>query len=125
MSLLELTIVIVTIMSLVVLLFVGSFSWKRGADRTLCIMNINNVQKGIRGYSNIYGYSPGSSVPNLMTKIIGVGRYVESMPVCPNHGLYSFGQTEGADTIPSAGTVYLQCSLAGSHDHAPPDPAEW
>jgi hypothetical protein len=125
MTLLELTIVIVTIMSLVGILFIGSFSWKRGADRTLCLMNINNVQKGIRGYANVYGFSPGSSVPNLMTKIIGVGRYVESMPVCPNNGLYSFGQTEGADTIPSVGTLYLKCSLAASHDHVPPDPAEW
>lgn len=117
--------VIVTVMSLVILLFVGSFAWKRGADRTLCLMNINNVQKGIRGYSNMYGYEPGSSVPSLMNKIIGVGRFVETIPTCPNNGLYSFGLTEGADTIPQAGTLYLECSLAGSHDHVPPDPSEW
>lgn len=125
MTLLEITVVVVVIMALVNLLFIGSISWKRGADRTMCIMNMNNVQKGIRGFSNIYGFEPGSNVPGLKNKIIGTGRFVETIPTCPSGGLYTYGLTDGVDTIPTAGTVYLECSLEGSHEHTPPNPAEW
>ena len=125
MTLLELTVVVVVIITLVTMLFVGSQTWKRGSDRSMCIMNMNNVQKGIRGYSNIYGLEPGTSVPNLKSKIIGIGRFVETIPTCPSNGYYTYGVIDGVDTIPLAGTVYLECSLAGSHNHLPPDPAEW
>jgi hypothetical protein len=73
----------------------------------------------------MYDFEPGSSVPGLKDRVIGVGRFVETTPSCPSYGVYSYGQTYGSDTIPPTGTVYLECSLAGSHEHLPPDPSEW
>jgi type II secretory pathway pseudopilin PulG len=50
MTLLELTVVILVLLSLITILFIGAQAWKRGSDRAICIINIQNVQKGVRGY---------------------------------------------------------------------------
>ncbi len=125
MTLIELTVVILTLLTLISLLFFGAQAWKRGSDRTLCIMQISNVQKGVRSYSNLYGFSPGGNAPNLQSHVIGLGRFVESTPVCPGGGAYSFGATYGVDTIPPIGVLYMECSLAASDDHEPDAFADW
>ena len=125
MTLLELTVVILVLMTLITTLFFGAQAWKRGSDRALCIIHIQNVQKAIRSYSNLYGYSPGGSVANLQTQVIGLGRFVEVTPTCPGAGTYSFGQTYGSDTIPPLGELYMQCSLAISDQHDPPNHSDW
>lgn len=125
MTLLEMTVVILVLLTLITVLFIGARAWKRGSDRALCIMHIQGVQKGIRSYSNLYGFSPGANAPNLQNKVIGLGRFVETIPICPSNGTYSFGQTYGNDTIPPVGELYLQCTLAGSDQHEPSNYSEW
>jgi len=53
MTLLELTVVILVLLSLIAILFVGARAWKRGSDRAGCIMNIRNVQQAARGHMNM------------------------------------------------------------------------
>ena len=125
MTLLELTVVILVLLSLITILFIGSRAWKAGVDRSACIMNIHNVQKGVRGYSNMYGFDPGDTAPGLLGHIIGYGKYVEVFPQCNTNGVYSFGTDFGADTIPPIGSLYMQCSLADSTNHKPMDYSEW
>ncbi len=125
MSLLELTVVILVLLSLITILFIGAKAWKRGSDRAICIMHINSIQKGVRGYSNLYGFDPGANAPGLQSQIIGFGRFVDTTPSCPGGGTYTFGAALGSDTIPPVGTLYLECSLAGTHEHEPPDFSEW
>lgn len=125
MTLLELTVVILVLLVLVGILFFGAQAWKRGSDRTACILNIRNVQQGVRSFSNLYGYSPGSSATNLKNQIIGVGRFVESTPMCPGNGVYGYGEATGEDTIPPIGTLYLTCSLEAAEEHVPKDHADW
>lgn len=124
MTLLELTVVILVLLSLISILFVGAQAWKRGSDRTLCIMNIQNVQKGVRSYSNLYGYGPGQSVAGLQLRVVGTGEFVEKPPVCPSGGNYTYGATFGIDTIPPVGQLYLSCSLSGS-GHIPSNYGDW
>lgn len=125
MTLLELTVVILVLLSLISILFVGAQAWKRGSDRTLCIINIQNVQKGVRSFSNLYGYSPSQSVTGLQMRVIGLGKFVETTPTCPSSGTYTYGQTFGADTIPPVGELYLNCSLSTSEGHIPSNFADW
>ena len=125
MTLLELTVVILVLMTLVTTLFFGAQAWKRGSDRALCIVHIQYVQKAVRSYSNLYGHSPGATVANLKNQVIGLGRFVEVTPVCPGNGTYTYGQTYGTDTIPPLGELYLQCSLAISGQHEPPVHTDW
>lgn len=126
MTLLELTVVILVLLSLIGILFIGARAWKRGSDRTLCIMHIQSVQKGVRGYANLYDFSEGDNAPDLKNKVIGIGRFVEDTPVCPGNGTYSFGSTSGVNTIPPVGELYLQCTLAATPlQHEPESHADW
>ena len=125
MTLLELTVVILVLMTLVTTLFFGAQAWKRGSDRALCIIHIQNVQKGMRSYSNLYGFSPGSAAPNLQSQIIGLGRFIENPPVCPGDGNYTFGQTYGVNTVPPLGELYMECSLASDQQHLPAVTPDW
>jgi prepilin-type N-terminal cleavage/methylation domain-containing protein len=125
MTLLELTVVILVLLSLVTTLFFGAQAWKRGSDRALCIIHIQNVQKSVRSYANLYGFKEGDTAPGLQGQIIGIGKYVESTPVCPAGGTYNFGSVHGGDTIPPIGSLYMDCTLAPSFQHVPSNSGDW
>lgn len=125
MTLLEMTVVILVLLGLISILFIATQAWKSGSDRTLCIINIQSVQKAVRSFSNMYGYLPGETVTGLQGKIIGLGRFIENTPTCPGGGDYNFGILSGNDTIPPLGTPYMECTLAVSNEHAPNDTTEW
>jgi type II secretory pathway pseudopilin PulG len=55
MTLLELTVVILVLLSLISILFVGARAWKKGSDRAANIMNIRNCQQAMRGHQNMKG----------------------------------------------------------------------
>jgi type II secretory pathway pseudopilin PulG len=121
MTLLELTVVILVLLTLVAVLFIGANAWKNGSDRVLCILNLQSVQKGVRSYSNLNGRNPGETVPGLQAEVIGLGRFVEVMPECPARGTYS---TTG-DVIPALGSLYLECSISGATAHEPLNAEDW
>lgn len=58
MTLLELTVVILVLLSLISILFVGARAWKRGSDRSANIMNIRNCQQAMRGEQNMKQLNP-------------------------------------------------------------------
>ncbi len=61
MTLLELTVVILVLLSLITTLFIGARAWKKGSDRTANILNVRNVQQAVRAHANMYGLTTGSS----------------------------------------------------------------
>ena len=119
MTLIELTVVILVLLSLISILFVGARAWKRGSDRAGCIMNIRNVQQGMRSYQNMNGLIPGDTCDPA--EIVGAGKFVETTPSCPAAGSYGALST----TLPPVGTLYLTCSLAASDSHVPSAYADW
>lgn len=121
MTLIELTVVILVLLSLISILFVGARAWKRGSDRAGCIMNIRNVQQGMRSFQNMNGHQPGATVSGAQSEIIGTGKFVETSPTCPAGG----GYTIGGDNLPAVGTLYMTCSLAGSDNHVPTAYTDW
>lgn len=123
MTLLELTVVILVLLSLISILFIGARAWKKGSDRAGCILNIRNFQQAVRSYGNMHQLEPGDTSPALNTVIIGTGLFMENAPTCPGKGTYS-GTT--GTTIPAVGTVALTCSLAAAPDlHAPTNTQDW
>jgi type II secretory pathway pseudopilin PulG len=118
MTLLELTVVILVLLSLIAILFVGARAWKRGSDRAGCIMNIRNVQQAARGHMNMT--NTPSTVP-AATDVYGTGAnaYLPT-PVCPGNGTYSYITTDAA-----AGAVFLSCGLATSDGHVPSGTSTW
>lgn len=120
MTLLELTVVILVLLSLIAILFVGARAWKRGSDRAGCIMNIRNVQQAARGHMNMT--NTPTTVP-AASDIYGTGAnaYLPT-PVCPGGGTYTYTTTDAA-----AGAVFLSCSLSAAADggHVPTGTTTW
>lgn len=121
----EMTVVILVLLTLITVMFFGVQAWRRGSDRAICIVHIQNVQKGVRSYANLHGLVEGSQVPNLQSEVIGLGKFVEGTPVCPSGGAYSYGVAFGPEIIPPIGELYTECSLKTTSEHEPPDHSDW
>jgi len=104
MTLLELTVVILVLLSLISILFVGARAWKKGSDRAANVMNIRNVQQAVRSYQNMNNVSEGSSVgTDDAGPIFGPGDFLENAPTHPVAGAaYDF-----TGDIPAIGTLFM------------------
>ncbi|MCH7227146.1 hypothetical protein [Haloferula sp. A504] len=119
MTLLELTVVILVLLSLISILFIGARAWKKGSDKAGCIMNIRNVQQAVRSWQNMNAKNVSDAFV-LTDDIIGSGLFVETDPVCPGAGTYGF-----VTQVPDVGTLVMTCSLATTEDHVPSSIAGW
>ena len=120
-TLMELAVVIFAILLLATVVMTGARAWKRGSDRAACILNLQAVQKAIRGYGNMHGFVAGDSIVGLEMEVIGPGQYFNSIPECPAGGTY----TLGGNFLPPIGTLYMTCSLSGTDLHEPDNPGSW
>jgi type II secretory pathway pseudopilin PulG len=119
MTLLELTVVILVLLSLISILFIGARAWKKGADRAGCIMNIRNMQQAARSQANMYGVTIGDALNH--TLLIGSGKFMSNAPTCPGAGSYGY-----TDTVPTVGGLYMTCSLSASpNNHVPATHGDW
>lgn len=127
MTLVELSIVILILLLFLGMTWIGVRAWKRGADRANCVINIRHVQMAVRGYANSNGIDPGTDTgllapPVVLTsQIVGPGSFIPNLPECPGNGVY----TMAGNMVPQLGTLYMTCSLAGSHKHVPENFATW
>lgn len=113
MTLLELTVVILVLLSLIGVLFTGSRAWIRGSNKANCIINIRKVQVAVRSHQNLTGL-PEGAILDVAGALTGPGKFIESTPVCPSSGTYSY-----ATTIPVVGVLAMTCSEAVLLEHAP------
>lgn len=126
-TLIELSVMILVILTFISILFIGARAWKRGSDRAQCVMNIRNVQLAVRGYANSNDLDSGDYLTLLGSNgppggaVIGSGNYLEAFPECPGMGLY----TIHGNTVPLTGTLYMSCSLSGSQRHEPAIYGTW
>jgi len=127
MTLLELTVVILVLLSLISILFVGARAWKKGSDRAGCIMNIRNVQQAVRGHANMNNLAAGVPLLNSViysdasTETTAATTVYMKTPVCPAQGVYA-----AADVVPATGTLYLtDTTLAITAQHEPADHSTW
>ncbi|MBN8460509.1 MAG: type II secretion system protein [Verrucomicrobia bacterium] len=118
MTLIELTVVILVLLSLIAILFVGANAWKKGSDRAACIMNIRNVQQAVRGHQNMANKTTTDDLTK--TDIVGTGGYLETDPSCPSAGTYSW-----VAKYPAVGTPAVTCSKSGDLQHAPSSTTGW
>ncbi|MEO5716343.1 MAG: prepilin-type N-terminal cleavage/methylation domain-containing protein [Luteolibacter sp.] len=96
MTLLELTVVILVLLSLISILFIGARAWKKGSDRSANILNVRNIQQAVRGLQNTKEKAPTDTVDEDNT-IFGTGAYLKKPvpPVASGATAYTFGTTFG------------------------------
>lgn len=103
MTLLELTVVILVLLSLISILFVGARAWKKGSDRSANIMNIRNVQQAARGHQNMNNLTDGATLAS--TEIVsadGTTGYLKTPQ--PPAGLAAYTYL---GTVPVQGALYI------------------
>jgi len=124
MTLLELTVVILVLLSLISILFIGARAWKRGSDRAASILQIRNVQQAVRSFSNMNGGNPGDTIAgsaatptspavlSLDNEIFGAGRFIENDPRTAGHpaGSTVTYDIDAPTVIPLVGTLYMTAS---------------
>ena len=122
MTLLELTVVILVLLSLISILFIGARAWKKGSDRAGCILNIRNVQQAVRGEQNMKNALPGDAL--VAANIIGSGAYIPTAPKCPSTGT---AYTIAAPTVyPAESALYAVCpNITTLTDHTPTSITGW
>lgn len=120
MTLLEITVVILVMLSLISALFMGANAWKKGSDRSFAILLIRNAQQGVRSHLNVEGVGDEPSFPDLAVHVFGQNKYVPNgyesngapkpdgeLPDHPRKGLI-FGFAQGdSDIIPPFGELYM------------------
>jgi type II secretory pathway pseudopilin PulG len=123
MTLLELTVVILVLLSLISILFIGARAWKKGSDRAGCIMNIRNIQQAARSYENMNGLALGAAL-NWSTggPLIGTGAFLEVAPTCPTNKTSTYTLTA---TVQAVGTLYGTCTSPEAATHVPTSYTDW
>jgi len=114
MTLLELTVVILVLLSLISILFIGARAWKKGSDRAASILQIRNVQQAVRSYANMNGKNAGETVTTLQADIFGAGKFIENDPTAGTHpaGTSVTYGIAAPTIIPAVGTLYMTASDA-------------
>lgn len=121
MTLLELTVVILVLLSLISILFIGARAWKKGSDRAASILTIRNVQQAVRSYSNMNGKNAGDTVATLQTDVFGAGKFIENDPTAGTHPAgtgYAYAIT-APTVIPAVGVLYLTVTGTDAADYMP------
>ena len=62
MTLIEITVVILVLLTLIAVLFIGANIYKKGADRAACILNIRNIHQAVRADQNLENRNSGDAV---------------------------------------------------------------
>ncbi|MES2440092.1 MAG: prepilin-type N-terminal cleavage/methylation domain-containing protein [Verrucomicrobiota bacterium] len=125
MTLLELTVVILVLLSLISILFIGARAWKKGSDRSANILNIRNAQQAVRGHENLRPDQAPTEDIIYGVADDGIGGYLRK-PQPPNADIESY---EGGSAVPAPGELWLTANYinSGSEDYAPSDEltADW
>jgi hypothetical protein len=125
MTLLELTVVILVLLSLISILFIGARAWKKGSDRAGCILNIRNAQQAVRAHANMRGIIEGGTI--VQADIFGSGKLMDKTVVlmtCPQEGAAAY-TAAAATVVPAVGTLYLACKAVAGDAHIPGSYADW
>ncbi len=111
MTLLELTVVILVLLSLISILFIGARAWKKGSDRAANILNVRNVQQAVRAHANVRGLATpnesggGGATITTNTEIIGTGLYLNA--VTPPSNEYDVEEYDYLGSVPAVGEIYV------------------
>jgi type II secretory pathway pseudopilin PulG len=111
MTLIEISLVIALLLGLIAVVFLGIGSYRKGSDRAKCRMQLAAAQKAIRSQANFQNLDIGATF--TAAQAFGPGLALQSTPVCPSNGTYTW-----TGTIPPIGTPYGTCNFSdGTIDH--------
>ena len=109
-TLIEVSLVIALLLGLISIVFLGIGSYRKGADKAKCKMQLSQIQKAIRAHSNFNNLAVGATFGEA--DAFGTGKPIGTVaPVCPSGGTITWSAT-----IPAVGTPYGNCSYTDPDD---------
>ena len=129
MTLLELTVVILVLLSLISILFIGARAWKKGSDRAASILQIRNVQQAVRSHSNMSGLNPADTF--TQGDVFGPEKFIEKDPVNDPLAKHPAGSTYGytyaaEGVVPAIGILYMETTVGtDAADFNPTEHGDW
>ena len=108
MTLIEISLVIALLLGLIAVVFLGVGSYRQGADKAKCKMQLASVQKAVRSAANMQNLITGTGAM-LEADVFGAGLLLETEPVCPSGGAYTW-----LAIVPAVGTPYGNCDFTGA-----------
>jgi len=115
MTLIEITLVIAILLGLVAILFIGIYAYKKGGDRSKCLLQLSTLEKLSISHGNMYEIKPGEALPNAV--LISEG-YLPVAYTCPDTGNYTY--TDLMPTGVLGATAYSSCdNTAPTHPFTP------
>jgi len=150
MTLIEITVVILVLLTLISVLFIGANIYKKGADRAACILNIRNVHQAVRAHQNLNGKNIGDTlvyaddiyaigaVAAVPESSPGAGDAVPASPAVENYLTKPICPTASGDysdngDFPEVGIAAVTCdeydatsgSVDTSFNHTPESTQGW
>lgn len=128
MTLIEITVVILVILTLVSVMFIGANIYKQSTNRANCILTISHIHQSVRVNQNLNDRQPLVDALEW-DDIIGEDKFIVTMPRCPkNSGRYLL-----EDYYPAISVVAVVCQTdgkngtdsAGPRDHFPSHVRGW
>lgn len=107
MTILEMTIVVLVLLSMIAICFVGATAWKRGADKNNNILNLRNIQQAVRGHQNLYGLNPGSSPINSADLFLSTTNDIGYLPEPKPPGGTGVTAYTYLPVVPNYGELYV------------------
>ncbi|MEY3897535.1 MAG: hypothetical protein RLZZ214_3056 [Verrucomicrobiota bacterium] len=115
MTLLELTVVILVLLSLISILFIGARAWKKGSDRSANIMNVRNTQQAMRGHQNLKELASGAAF--VQTDLETYMKFPKNIGSAADGGVdYTAGATitvQSANPATTYDHIWLQMTAEG------------
>lgn len=119
MTLIEISLVIALLLGLIAVVFLGIGSYRQGADKAKCKMQLAAVQKAVRAGANFQSLDIGGALVD--TDVFGAGLMMNAEPVCPSGGTYTW-----LAVVPAIGTPYGTCGYTATGvTHALGTTADW
>jgi len=129
-TLIELTVVILVLLTLISILFIGARAWQAGARRAQCILNQRNVQQAMRSMENLDELVRDSTASGTTGSPVTIDSgtsnsdlvsrgFLSRQPVNPD-AADGITYAPSGTTIPAEDTVLMQCSFGGAPYTTPP-----
>ncbi|MGJ8661396.1 MAG: type II secretion system protein [Bacteroidota bacterium] len=112
-TLIELTVVIVVILSLISVLFIGATAYRNGASRSACLIKQRAIHQAVLSHMNMNQGDFGLAVNNdnglgatVEDQLVGTGLFFPTAPSCPRS---SAAYVLTATAYPAVATSAVAC----------------
>ena len=133
-TLIELTVVIVVILSLISVLFIGAQAYRNGASRSACLIRQRAIHQAVLSHMNLNNAAPGDTINNdntlgatVLAQLVGPGLFFETAPMCPRSNVvydltgttYPIPATTGGATPSAVVCPTFFTAVNGNHIFVP------